>query len=72
MRKFDIGGGQRTIHSLQNHDELFIGFNFDEKHPDELFMVRLPTALFLCGFCYCKFFSSTVIQKNERMILRRA
>lgn len=39
MRTSDVGGGQRTIHSLQNHDELVANFNYDESNPDELFPV---------------------------------
>lgn len=37
MRNYDIGKGSRSIHSLQNHDELIANFNFDESQPDELF-----------------------------------
>jgi len=38
MRNYDIGKGQRSIHSLQNHDELIANFNYDESQPDEQFL----------------------------------
>jgi len=37
MLHYDVGRGQRAIHSLQNHDELVATFNYDEANPDELF-----------------------------------
>jgi len=48
MRQYDIGGGKRSIHSLQNHDELYIHFSYDAQNPNQTFTVALPQYFLIC------------------------